>query len=72
MLREAVRLAIVSSHVHPEAVDGAFLIAKAVALLARETPAAFDPLLFLSALEGANTRISILSWIRSFCFIFSS
>lgn len=53
MLREAVRLAIVSSHVHPEAVDGAFLIAKTTAFLTQESAATFNPILLLSALEGA-------------------
>lgn len=52
VLREAVRLAVVSSHVHPEAVDGAYIIAKAVALLCQESTQSFDPVVLLSALEG--------------------
>ena len=50
-----MRLSVVSSHVHPEAIDGAYVIAKANALLCQETPATFDPVLFLSALEGSHS-----------------
>jgi len=49
-LYEAVRLAIISSHVHPEAVDGAFIQAKAITLLLKETPKSFDSSKFLQTL----------------------
>ena len=52
-LRFAVRCAVVSSHVHAQGVDGAVVVAKAIALLvAVDAPAAFRPLAFLDALLG--------------------
>jgi poly(ADP-ribose) glycohydrolase ARH3 len=58
VLRAAVRAAVVSSHVHPEAVDAAFVLAKAIALLTQETPRSFTPNTFLSTLEElAETRV---------------
>lgn len=52
-LYEAVRMAIISSHVHPEGIDGAFVLAKAVILaLQCESIDAFDPLEFLNRLQS--------------------
>jgi ADP-ribosylglycohydrolase len=54
-LYEAVRMAIISSHVHPEGVDGAFVLAKAI-ILALQCDSAddFDPLQFLSNLRSTS------------------
>ncbi len=52
-LYEAVQMAIVSSHVHPEGIDGAFVLAKAIILaLQCESVDAFDPLQFLDVLQS--------------------
>ncbi len=54
VLREAVRLAILATHVHPEAVDGAFIQALAIAELASIADASrFDERRFLRRLHGA-------------------
>ncbi len=42
MLRQAVESALLCTHVHPEAIDGAFIQAKAVAVLANSDPDGFD------------------------------
>jgi ADP-ribosylglycohydrolase len=52
-LYEAVRMAIISSHVHPEGIDGAFVLAKAIILaLQCDSVNAFDPLQFLAVLQS--------------------
>ena len=43
VLHQAVEDALLCTHVHPEAVDGAFIQARAVAVAARSSPAEFDP-----------------------------
>ncbi|KAK9824227.1 hypothetical protein WJX72_008668 [[Myrmecia] bisecta] len=43
VLEQAVREALLCTHVHPEGVDGAFIQAAAVAALARSTPAGSGP-----------------------------
>lgn len=57
-LHEAVRMAIISSHVHPESIDGAFVLAKAVIFAVRcESVDQFDSLQFLHTLHStAKTR----------------
>jgi hypothetical protein len=46
-------MAIISSHVHPEGIDGAFVLAKAIILaLQCESIDAFDPLQFLTVLQS--------------------
>lgn len=51
VLRQAVELALLCTHVHPDAVDGAFIQAKAVSELARTAnPSGFDVARFLSSL----------------------
>jgi poly(ADP-ribose) glycohydrolase ARH3 len=53
VLRRAVELALLCTHVHPDAVDGAFIQAKAVSELARtEDPAGWDAARFLSGLQS--------------------
>ncbi len=66
-LYEAVRMAIISSHVHPEGIDGAFIQAKAIILaLQCESIDTFDPLQFLTVLQttartdGMRNQISKL------------
>jgi poly(ADP-ribose) glycohydrolase ARH3 len=43
MLAEAVEDALLCTHVHPEAIDGALVQAKAVAIAATTEPGSFDP-----------------------------
>ncbi len=43
LLHQAVEDALLCTHVHPEAVDGAFIQARAVAVAATGSPADFDP-----------------------------
>jgi len=50
-LLEAVEDALVCTHVHPEAVDGALVQAQAVALAATTEPSTFDPNNFVRALS---------------------
>ena len=57
VLREAVKAALLCTHVHPDAVDGAFIQAKAVAHLARSNAApGIDVAAFLSDLRSRATR----------------
>jgi len=51
---EAVRLAIISSHVHPQAVDGAWLIASAISKLASQTPNTYSPMEFLTYITSIS------------------
>ncbi|KAH3744529.1 ADPribosylglycohydrolase superfamily protein [Pelomyxa schiedti] len=51
-LYEAVRYAIMSSHVHPQAVDGAFITAKAITVLQRTTAAEVNVSALLNELKG--------------------
>eukprot|EP01121_Diplochlamys_sp_Union-15-3_P013282 TRINITY_DN409_c0_g1_i4.p1 TRINITY_DN409_c0_g1~~TRINITY_DN409_c0_g1_i4.p1 ORF type:complete len:346 (-),score=65.15 TRINITY_DN409_c0_g1_i4:86-988(-) len=46
-LHEAVRLAIISSHVHPEAIDGAWIVAKVISMFIASKPSDIEPLKFL-------------------------
>ncbi len=53
VLREAVTGALVCTHVHPDAIDGAYAQAKAVARLATtQDLGRFDPASLLSELQG--------------------
>ena len=58
-LYEAVRMAIISSHVHSESIDGAFVLAKAIILaLHCKSVNAFNPLKYLRVLRStARTKI---------------
>jgi poly(ADP-ribose) glycohydrolase ARH3 len=57
VLREAVRLALLCTHVHPDAVDGAFVQAKAVSELARASPRPeWNVAPFLSGLQSKAER----------------
>ena len=58
-LRAAVTEAIKSTHVNPEAIDGAFLVARAVSMLLKLSPSIFDPFEFLSHLESVAEHPSI-------------
>jgi poly(ADP-ribose) glycohydrolase ARH3 len=52
ILQEVVEDAIVCTHVHPEAIDGALVQAKAVAIAATTEPASFEPAAMLRALSS--------------------
>lgn len=58
VLHQAVEEALLCTHVHPEAVDGAFIQAKAVAVAATTSMAEFDPQRLLDELhEMSQTTI---------------
>ncbi|UJR15980.1 hypothetical protein I4U23_002899 [Adineta vaga] len=65
-LYEAVRMAIISSHVHPEGIDGAFVLAKAI-ILALRCPSidTFDPYQFLSVLRKTARTKSMKDQIKN-------
>ncbi len=54
VLHQAVEDALVCTHVHPEAIDGAFIQARAVATAATTDPADFDPRRLLDELHEAS------------------
>jgi poly(ADP-ribose) glycohydrolase ARH3 len=54
VLHQAVEDALLCTHVHPEAVDGAFVQAKAVASAAITDPRNFDPQRLLRELGGVS------------------
>lgn len=57
-LLEAVKQATLSSHVHPEAVDGSFLVAKAIAILCQKNASDLSPIEFLKQMkECALTEV---------------
>ena len=58
-LRAAVTEAVKSTHVNLEAIDGAFLIAKAITLLLKYSPPSFNPIEFLSNLESITEQPKI-------------
>jgi len=69
VLTQAVRLAVLSSHVHPEAVAGALVIAKAVAILCNTEPEQFKPENFLDDLISISTNDEVtkrLQLLRKF------
>jgi poly(ADP-ribose) glycohydrolase ARH3 len=59
LLRQAVADALLCTHVHPEAIDGAFVQAKAVALAATTAAADFSPGNWLESLR-ASARTGIM------------
>lgn len=66
-LRLAVRSAVISSHVHPEAVDAAVVLAKSISFLLKTTPDEFKPTQFLSEIfkvchtEQMKGKVSMLA-----------
>jgi poly(ADP-ribose) glycohydrolase ARH3 len=54
VLHEAVEAALVCTHVHPEAIDGAFVQAKAVATLTTADPHGFDRRQLVETLIGQS------------------
>lgn len=58
-LRRAVQDALLCTHVHPEAVDGAFIQAKAVAFACTASAGSFDPVTFLQELARLSEEDSI-------------
>eukprot|EP00026_Physarum_polycephalum_P010401 Phypoly_transcript_10564.p1 GENE.Phypoly_transcript_10564~~Phypoly_transcript_10564.p1 ORF type:complete len:390 (+),score=58.37 Phypoly_transcript_10564:164-1171(+) len=53
-LHTAVQWAIISSHVHPEAIDGAWLQAKAISMLLKSTPDSMTPLEFVEKMRDLS------------------
>ncbi len=58
VLHQAVEAALLCTHVHPEAIDGAYIQAKAVAVLGTTDPAGFDRRSFVESLVGQSTRFA--------------
>jgi poly(ADP-ribose) glycohydrolase ARH3 len=54
VLRQAVEAALLCTHVHPEAIDGAFIQAKAVAMLATTSPGGLDRRRLVETLTGQS------------------
>jgi poly(ADP-ribose) glycohydrolase ARH3 len=55
VLHRAVEAALLCTHIHPEAIDGAFIQAKAIATLATSDPNGFNRRQFLETLLGHST-----------------
>ena len=55
VLHQAVEAALLCTHIHPEAIDGAFIQAKAIAILATSDPNGFNRRQFLETLLGHST-----------------
>jgi len=55
ILQKAVKMALLSTHTHPEAVDSAWIQAKAVAVLAKTDIATFSPKDFLVTLTNCSS-----------------
>jgi poly(ADP-ribose) glycohydrolase ARH3 len=55
VLHQAVEAALLCTHIHPEAIDGAFIQAKAIATLATSDPNGFNRRQFLETLLGHST-----------------
>ena len=72
-LYEAVRMSIISSHVHPEGIDGAFVLAKAIILaLHCESIDAFDPCQYLSTLQSTARTNAMQDQISKLITIYTS
>ncbi|CAF3522783.1 unnamed protein product [Rotaria socialis] len=64
-LYEAVRMSIISSHVHPEGIDGAFVLAKAIILALRcESIDTFDASGYLNTLQSTARTTSMQNQIK--------
>ncbi len=61
VLHQAVEDAVLCTHVHPEAVDGAFIQARAVAVAATSSPAEFDPRCLLHELHEISRTTAVRS-----------
>lgn len=59
VLHQAVEAALLCTHIHPEAIDGAFIQAKAIAILATPDPSGFNRRQFLETLLGLSTTFVI-------------
>lgn len=65
VLAEAVEDALFCTHVHPEALDGALVQAKAVAIAATTQPESFDPLGLLQELTAACRTDTMQAKLRA-------
>jgi poly(ADP-ribose) glycohydrolase ARH3 len=71
-LYEAVRMAIISSHVHPEGIDGAYVLVKAIILaLQCESVDAFDSFQFLTVLQSTARTDGMRNQIQKLIKIYS-
>jgi len=59
LLHQTVEAALLCTHVHPEAIDGAFIQAKAVSILATSDPNRFDRRQLLDTLLGYSTTFVV-------------
>jgi poly(ADP-ribose) glycohydrolase ARH3 len=59
VLHQTVESALRCTHVHPEAIDGAFVQAKAVSILATSDPNSYDRRHFLKTLLGYSTTFVV-------------
>lgn len=59
LLHQAVEAALLCTHVHPEAIDGAFIQAKAVAILATSDPNSFNRRQFLETLLNLSVTFVV-------------
>ncbi len=67
-LREAVRWAIISSHVHAQAIDGAYLQALSVAMcthMSAEQRDSFDPRVYLETMRKAAATLPMKKRIKA-------
>lgn len=62
-LLEATKAAIISSHVHPEAIDGSFVQAFAISLLMKSDPSVLTPEEFLTQLYDIASNKTIAAQI---------
>ncbi|CAF0970860.1 unnamed protein product [Rotaria sordida] len=72
-LYEAVRMSIISSHVHPEGIDGAFILAKGIILALRcESVDAFDPSQYLSVLQSTARTNNMQNQIKKLIIFYAN
>uniref|UniRef100_A0A6B2L731 ADP-ribosylhydrolase ARH3 n=1 Tax=Arcella intermedia TaxID=1963864 RepID=A0A6B2L731_9EUKA len=71
-LYEAVRMAIVSSHIHPEAIDAAFLQAYGVSFLLTQSPDSLSPSQYLARISALSRHPANQSKIAMVSQFFSS
>lgn len=71
-LYEAVRMAIISSHVHPEGIDGAYVLAKAIIFALRcECMDVFNPSEFLTVLQSTARTTGMKNQINKLIKFFN-
>ena len=72
-LYEAVRMSIISSHVHPKSIDGAFVLTKTIILALRcESIDAFDPCQYFSILQSTARTNAMQDQINKLITIYTN